>query len=105
MAGEGAVILAMDFSAASPWGEERAVALRSLALSIAADTPGLLWKTWTEDEAEGRAGGLYAFRSRAAAEAYRDLHAARVAARGGTDIRARIWGVNAGLSAVTRGPL
>lgn len=95
----------MDFASPPPWGEERAARLRALARSIAADTPGLLWKVWTEDEAAGRAGGLYAFRSRGEAEAYRDTHAARVAARGGTDIVARVWAVNAELSAITRGPL
>jgi hypothetical protein len=95
----------MDFAAAPPWGAERVAALRALAESIATDTPGLLWKIWTEDEAAGRAGGLYAFRSRAEAEAYRGMHAARVAARGGTDIVARVWEVNAELSAITRAPL
>ncbi len=95
----------MDFVAAPPWGAERVAALRALAESIAADTPGLLWKIWTEDAAAGRAGGLYAFASRAEAEGYRDMHASRVAARDGTDIRAHIWGVNAGLSTITRAPL
>jgi hypothetical protein len=99
------VILAMDFRSPPPWGEPRRVALRALAASIAAETPGLLWKIWTEDEPAGRAGGIYAFETRAAAEAYQAMHAARVAARGGTDIKARIWEVNEELSAVTRAPL
>jgi len=95
----------MDFASPPPWGEARVARLRALADRIAAETPGLLWKIWTEDEAAGRAGGLYAFRSRAEAEAYLAMHAERVAARGGTDIVARIWDVNAELSALTRGPL
>lgn len=99
------VVLAMDFSASPPWGEARAAGLRQLAASIAAGTPGLLWKIWTEDPAGGRAGGLYAFATRAEAEAYAAMHEGRVRARGATDIRARIWDVNADLSAVTRGPL
>jgi hypothetical protein len=97
------VILQMDFASPPPWGEARREALRALAHSIAADTPGLAWKIWTEDEAAGRAGGLYAFTSRAAAEAYQAMHTARVTARGATDIQARIWDINAELSTITRG--
>ncbi len=97
------VILQMDFASPPPWGEKRREALRALAHSIAADTPGLAWKIWTEDEAAGRAGGLYAFTIRAAAEAYQAMHTARVTARGATDIQARIWDINAELSAITRG--
>jgi hypothetical protein len=97
------VILQMDFASPPPWGEARREALRALAHSIAADTPGLAWKIWTEDEAAGRAGGLYAFTTRAAAEAYQAMHSARVTARGATDIQARIWDINMELSAITRG--
>lgn len=100
-----AVILQMDFLSPPPWGSAREAALAPLAESIARDTPGLLWKIWTEDAASGRAGGLYAFADRASAESYRDMHAARVAARGGTDIQARVWEANAALSALTRAPL
>ncbi|HEV7458383.1 MAG TPA: monooxygenase [Roseococcus sp.] len=97
------VILQMDFASPPPWGEARREALRALAHSIAADTPGLVWKIWTEDEAAGRAGGLYAFTSRAAASAYQEMHTARVTARGATDIQARLWDINTELSAITRG--
>jgi hypothetical protein len=109
-AGEGApagtpVILAMDFA----WtpGDDPAVqaALRSLAASITADTPGLLWKIWTRDAARGRAGGLYAFRDRGAALAYQAMHTARVQARGATDIQARLWDTDAEMGAITRAPL
>jgi len=95
----------MDFRTAPPLGPSRVEALRTLAESIARDTPGLLWKIWTEDEAAGRAGGLYAFASRAEAEAYRVMHTERATARGATDIRAHVWDVNAPLSAITRAPL
>ncbi|WP_367614862.1 YdhR family protein [Plastoroseomonas arctica] len=99
------MILAMDFATAPPWGPGRVSALRVLAESIARDTPGLLWKIWTEDEAAGRAGGLYAFGSRPEADSYRAMHTERAAARGATDIRAHVWDVNAELSAITRAPL
>ena len=95
-------MLQMDFASPPPWGEERNAKLRSLAESIAVETPGLLWKIWTEDRAAGRAGGLYCFETRAAAEAYQAMHSARVTARGATDIRAAIWDVNETLSAITR---
>jgi hypothetical protein len=97
------VLLVMDFRSPPPWGAARDAALKPLAESIARDTPGLLWKLWIEDAPAGRAGGLYAFATRAQAEAYRDMHEARVAARGGTDIQARIWEINEALSAITRG--
>lgn len=97
----------MDFATAPPPypapGAERNALLRSLAHSIADDTPGLLWKIWTEDAAAGRAGGLYAFTSREHALAYQAMHSARVAARGATDIQAVLWDINAELSAITRG--
>lgn len=95
----------MDFATSPPWGPGRVSAMHALAESIARDTPGLMWKIWTEDEAAGRAGGLYAFASRAEAEAYRVMHSARAAARGAVDIRAYIWDVNAPLSAITNAPL
>lgn len=99
------VILQMDFASPPPWGAERDARLAPLAASIARDTPGLLWKIWTEDAAAGRAGGLYAFADRAAAEAYRAMHEARVRGRGATDIQARIWEANMALGSLTRAPL
>jgi hypothetical protein len=96
-------MLAMDFWSPPPWGAARDAALAPLAESIASDTPGLLWKVWIEDEAAGRAGGLYCFATREQAEAYREMHEARVAARGGSDIQARIWAINEALTAITRG--
>ena len=99
------VILAMDFRSPPPWGAARDAALAPLAEAIARDTPGLLWKIWTENAAAGRAGGLYAFADRAAAEAYRAMHEARVLARGGSDVQARIWEANMALGALTRAPL
>lgn len=98
-----AVMLAMDFASPPPWGAARELLLTRLAESIASDTPGLLWKVWIEDEPAGRAGGLYCFATREDAEAYREMHEARVAARGGTDIQARIWEINEALTAITRG--
>ena len=101
------VILQMDFATAPPpyppSGAERNALLRTLAHAIAAETPGLVWKIWTEDAAAGRAGGLYAFTTREHAQAYQAMHTERVTVRGATDIRAALWDINAELSAITRG--
>lgn len=97
-------IIVFDFPARPPGGPEQAAALRALAEDIAAE-PDLLWKIWTEGKTEGRAGGIYLFRTRAAAEAYHAKHAARLAAMGITGIEATYRTCNAPLTAITRGPV
>jgi hypothetical protein len=103
------IILQMDFATAPPPypapGEARNALLRPLAHSIAEDTPGLVWKIWTEDRAAGRSGGIYLFRTREAAEAYHAKHAARLTAVGVTGIEAVYRSYNAELTAITRGPV
>jgi len=96
-------VLIFDFPN-SAFGPDRTEALRPLAADIA-DQPGLLWKIWTEEPASGRAGGVYLFATRAAAEAYHAMHAARLAARGVTGIEATYRGVNETLSLIDRAPL
>ena len=97
------VLLQFDFPFEGPFGDAMAQALDGLAQSIAAE-PGLLWKIWTEDAAGKRAGGIYLFSNRASAEAYREMHAARLGSFGIQDIRALTFEVNGALSAITRGP-
>jgi hypothetical protein len=104
-AATGAVILAMDFAWAPSNDPAVLAATRALAESIAADTPGLLWKIWTRDAARGRAGGLYAFADRPSALAYQAMHTARVEARGAADIQAALWDTNPDMGAITRAPL
>jgi Putative mono-oxygenase ydhR len=96
-----ATILQFDFPFSGPWGADGAKALKDLADSIAAE-PGLVWKAWTENEAEGIAGGIYYFKDEPSALAYKEMHAARLASFGITDIRAKVFDVNEGLSAITR---
>lgn len=96
-------VLIFDFPN-SAFGPDRTEALRPLAADIA-DQPGLLWKIWTEAPEAGRGGGVYLFATRAAAEAYHAMHAARLAARGVTGIEATYRGVNATLSLIDRAPL
>lgn len=99
----GPVVLIFDFPN-SAFGPDRTEALRPLAEDIARQ-PGLLWKIWTEDSTAGRAGGVYLFETRAAAEAYHTMHAARLAARGVTGIEASYRGVNEVLTRIDRGPI
>jgi hypothetical protein len=96
-------LVQFDFPFAGPWGGAMAEAMEGLAQDIAAE-PGLVWKIWTENEAEGRAGGIYVFETRDAADAYRTKHAARLAAFGIGGIVAHTFDVNPSLSAITRAP-
>ncbi len=99
----GLTVLTFDFPNTA-FGPERTEALKPLAEDIAG-TPGLLWKVWTEEPAEGRAGGVYPFATRAAAEAYHAMHSARLAARGVSGIGATYRGVNETLSRIDRAPI
>jgi hypothetical protein len=100
---DGLTVLVFDFPNGA-FGPDRTEALKPLAQDIAG-TPGLLWKIWTEEPEAGRAGGVYLFESRAAAEAYHAMHAQRLAARGVTGIEATYRGVNAVLSRIDRAPI
>jgi len=69
--------------------------------------PGLLWKIWLDGEEERRAGGIYLFADRAAAEAY---VAGPIVARlrGNPDLSevdVRIFDVRERMSAITNAPL
>lgn len=97
-------LVQFDFPYTGPWGAEMTHAMGGLAQDIAAE-PGLVWKIWTENQAEGRAGGIYVFDSVSAADAYRTKHAARLASFGITGIVAHSFDVNADLSLITRAPL
>jgi hypothetical protein len=100
---DGPTVLIFDFPN-SAFGPERTEALKPLAEDIAGQA-GLIWKIWTEEPAAGRAGGVYLFESRAAAEAYHAMHARRLAARGVTEIEASYRGVNEVLTRIDRGPV
>ncbi|WP_219215109.1 monooxygenase [Variovorax boronicumulans] len=97
-------LLQFDFPFAGPWGAELGSAMNDLALDIAGED-GLLWKIWTENQAAGRAGGIYLFADAASAERYRTKHAARLQAFGVEGVVAHSFAVNAALTHITRGPL
>ena len=71
------------------------------------EVPGLLWKIWLDGAEERRAGGIYLFEDRAAAETYANGPiAARMRANpdiGELDIR--IFDVRERMSEITRAPL
>lgn len=97
-------LLQFDFPFAGPWGDEMAGALGGLAQDIATE-PGLIWKIWTENRDEGRAGGLYLFDNPVDAARYKAKHTDRLAAFGVTGIVAHVFAVNPGLNAITRAPI
>lgn len=99
-----ATLLQIDFPFDGPFGTEMSAALRELSESIAGE-PGLLWKIWTENAATRRAGGIYLFTDQASAEAYLDMHVARLGYFGISNVNAGIFDVNAELTRTTRGPL
>lgn len=94
-------LLHLSFPYDGPWDEAMARSFGPLALTIAR-TPGLLWKVWTEDRAQQRAGGTYLFESEAAADAYLAEHLPRLAGFGIVDVRMERYAANPVLSALTR---
>ncbi|MFV8824343.1 monooxygenase [Thauera sp. WH-2] len=99
-----AVLLQVDFPFNGPWGEEMSTGMRDLAASIAGE-PGLSWKIWTENRDTGEAGGIYLFEDRASAEAYLDMHRARLLGFGVPTVNAKLFEVNVPLSQIDRAPL
>ena len=97
-------LVQFDFPFEGPFGAAMSEALAELANSIN-DEPGFLWKIWTENESEATAGGIYLFEDDASAQAYIAKHSERLAHFGITGIRAKTFDVNAGLTAINRGPV
>ncbi|MEO3474592.1 YdhR family protein [Roseomonas sp. CAU 1739] len=69
--------------------------------------PGLQWKIWLDGEEDRRAGGIYLFDSRAAAEAYvNGPIVARMKANPEiTELQVRIFDVRERMSAITNAPV
>jgi hypothetical protein len=97
-------LVQFDFPFQGPFGEEMATALDGLARSIV-EEPGFIWKIWTENAASGEGGGIYLFHDEPSARAYVAKHTDRLGQFGITSVRAKIFDVNAPLTAITRGPL
>ena len=99
-----AVLLQVDFPFAGPWGDEMAAGMKDLAASIAHE-PGLLWKIWTENRDTGEAGGIYLFADTGSAEAYLQMHRARLLSFGIPVVNAKLFDINLPLSLIDRAPL
>lgn len=97
-------LLYVDFPYAGPWGADMSAAMRELAESIALE-PGLIWKIWTENQAERKAGGVYLFTDRANALAYLDMHTRRLNSFGIDGVDGRLFDVNQPLSDIDHGPV
>jgi len=97
-------LLQVDFEYQGPMGKEMAKALVALAESIN-EEPGLIWKIWTESEVEKRGGGIYLFDDEPHAQAYLEMHAARLKAMGVPEVRGIIFDVNPALTAINQGPV
>ena len=98
------VLLQVDFPYPGPWGEQMSQAMQGLAESIAQE-PGLLWKIWTKNQASEEAGGIYLFADRASADAYLQMHRARLLGFGIPHVNAKLFNVNPALSAIDHAPL
>jgi hypothetical protein len=97
-------LVQVDFPYEGPFGEEMSVAMRGLAEDIANEA-GLVWKIWTESEAEKSAGGIYLFNNEADALRYIEKHEARLTAFGIKNIRSLLFRTNDALSKIDRAPL
>jgi hypothetical protein len=72
-----------------------------------ADTPGLRWKIWLLNAAEGESGGIYLFDDEASVQAYLDgpIIGGMQVNPALSDISLRTFGVAEELSLVTRAPI
>lgn len=97
-------LLQVDFEYHGPMGEEMSQALIELAESINRE-PGLIWKIWTESEAEKLGGGIYLFEDETSAQRYLEMHAARLKQMGVAEVRGIIFDINQPLTAINQGPV
>ncbi|EKO3371186.1 monooxygenase [Vibrio fluvialis] len=99
-----AKILQVDFEYHGPFGEEMSNALVDLAQSINQE-PGMIWKIWTESAIDKLGGGIYLFKDEATAQAYLEMHTARLQQMGVAEVRGHIFDINVPLSTINQGPI
>ncbi len=97
-------LLQVDFSFPGPFGQEMASALTGLAESINQE-PGMIWKIWTEDAINQLGGGIYLFEDEVTANAYLNMHTARLKEMGIPEVRGKIFDVNSALTTINHGPV
>lgn len=96
-------LLQVDFAYQGPFGEIMSDALKELAETINHE-PGMIWKLWTENEETLQAGGVYLFENATTAQAYLEMHAARLKAMGIAEVRGKLFDINETLSVINKGP-
>lgn len=79
-------------------------ALVDLAKSINQE-PGMIWKIWTESEKDKLGGGIYLFEDEATAQAYLEMHVARLRKMGVVEVRGQIFDINVPLTTINQGPI
>jgi len=97
-------LLQIDFPSHGPWGEDLTNMASDLARHLA-ETPGMVWKIWTENSRTGDCGGVYLFNDESSANDFLKEHLPRLDAMGIKNVRAKVLDVNEGLSQITRAPL
>ncbi len=58
----------------------------------------MTWKIWTESEKDKLGGGIYLFEDEATAQAYLEMHTARLKQMGVEEVRGQILDINTPLS-------
>lgn len=97
-------LLQIDFPSHGPWG----VNLTKMASDLAHhlnQTPGMVWKIWTENSRTADCGGIYLFIDESSANNFLKEHLPRLNSLGIKDVRAKVLDVNESLSHITRAPL
>ncbi len=97
-------LLQVDFEYQGAMGEEMSKALVGLAESINQE-PGLIWKIWTESEANKLGGGIYLFKDENSAINYLEMHTARLKGMGVSDVRGIVFDINIPLTIINQGPV
>lgn len=97
-------LLQVDFEYHGPMGETMSNALVGLAESINTE-PGLIWKIWTENEADKLGGGIYLFEDEISAKNYLEMHCTRLKSMGVPEVRGIIFDVNHPLTLINQGPV
>lgn len=96
------MILQVDFVDTRTKSNDDTTTLTRLAEQIK-NTPGLIWKIWTENPETQEAGGIYLFENEAALETYRVMHTERLKQMGIEQVHAKKFQVNDGLTQITKG--
>lgn len=101
----GPTFVSIDFAYEMP--REAFTAAMEGSAAVVAETPGLLWKVWSDDPRAGLATGSYLFASRESARFYVDhvFPAGPPSKEGVAEVEVRVMEVMEGPSSLTRAPL